>query len=165
LLTSRSTYSLQPTVYSLLNVFLPHPFRLRVRPSRPFRPEPIRVLKFSELRPLQPAWMYGDLDVTTKISGYQNRPVQVGAGKSVSGARDAAVSPADKTTSGSPVHITDQARQLAALEQAVQGAPIVNEARVAAVRSAIEEGRYEVEPERIADKMLRMDRDLRASEK
>jgi negative regulator of flagellin synthesis FlgM len=109
--------------------------------------------------------MYGDLDVTTKISGYQNRPVQVGAGKSASNARDTAVSPADKPASGSPVHITDQARQLAALEQAVQSAPIVNEARVAAVRSAIEEGRYEVEPERIADKMLRMDRDLRAAEK
>jgi negative regulator of flagellin synthesis FlgM len=109
--------------------------------------------------------MYGDLDVTTKITGYQNRPVQAGAEKSVSRARDAAASPGDKAASGSPVHITDQARQLAALEQAVQSAPIVNEARVAAIRSAIEEGRYEVEPERIADKMLRMDRDLRATEK
>ncbi len=103
--------------------------------------------------------------MTTKISGYHNRPVLVGADKSVSRTRDAAASPVGKTASGSPVHITDQARQLAALEQAVQNAPIVNEARVAAVRSAIEEGRYEVEPERIADKMLRMDRDLRAAEK
>ena len=57
----------------------------------------------------------------------------------------------------SPVRITDQARQLAALEQAVQAAPVVNEARVAAVRLAIEEGRYEVVPERIADKLLRME--------
>jgi negative regulator of flagellin synthesis FlgM len=109
--------------------------------------------------------MYGDPDVTTKITGYHNRPVQVGADKSVSRTRDAAASPVYKTASGSPVHITDQARQLAALEQAVQSTPIVNEARVAAVRSAIEEGRYEVEPERIADRMLRMDRDLRAAEK
>jgi negative regulator of flagellin synthesis FlgM len=123
------------------------------------------VLKLSESRPLQQPWMYGDLDVTTKISGYHNRPVQVGADKSVSRTRDAAASPVGKTASGSPVHITDQARQLAALEQAVQSTPIVNEARVAAVRSAIEEGRYEVQPERIADKMLRMDRDLRAAEK
>ena len=44
-------------------------------------------------------------------------------------------------------------------------APIVNEARVAAVRLAVEEGRYEVAPERIADKMLRMEQELRSAEK
>jgi len=63
------------------------------------------------------------------------------------------------------VQITDQARQLAALERAVQDAPVVNEARVAAVRLAVEEGRYEVVPERIADKLLRMEHELRATEK
>ncbi|MGH8175212.1 MAG: flagellar biosynthesis anti-sigma factor FlgM [Steroidobacter sp.] len=103
--------------------------------------------------------------MTTKITGYQNRPVQVGAEKPAARARDGAASSADKAAAGSPVRITDQARQLAALEQAVQSAPIVNEARVAAIRSAIEEGRYEIAPERIVDKMLRMDQELRASEK
>ena len=104
--------------------------------------------------------------MTTKITGYQNRPAQVGTEKSVTRARDAAASPTQKPVSGnSPVHITDQARQLAALEQAVQSSPVVNEARVSAIRSAIEEGRYEVVPERIADKMLRMDRELRHAEK
>ena len=43
--------------------------------------------------------------------------------------------------------------------------PVVNEARVAEIRLAIEEGRYEVAPERIAEKLMRMDRDLRAAEK
>jgi negative regulator of flagellin synthesis FlgM len=93
---------------------------------------------------------------------WHNRPVQ-----SVSHARDAAASAPEATgnSAAGPVHITDQARQLAALEQAVQAAPVVNEARVAEVRTAIEEGRYEVHPERIADKLLRQDRDLRAAEK
>jgi negative regulator of flagellin synthesis FlgM len=105
--------------------------------------------------------------VTTKIIGYQNRPVQVGAEKSVTRPRDAATSAVSTSSApgGSPVHITDQARRLAALEQAVHSAPVVNEARVAAVRSAIEEGRYEVVPERIADKMLHMDRELRTAER
>lgn len=106
----------------------------------------------------------------TKITGYQNRPVQAGTDKSVSRARDAATSPegfpvghaTGSAVSGSPVRITDQARQLAALEQAVNSMPIVDEARVAGIRSAIEDGRYEVAPERIADKLLRMDRELHA---
>jgi negative regulator of flagellin synthesis FlgM len=109
--------------------------------------------------------MNEDADVTTKITGYQNRPVQAGTEKSAPRSRDAGSAPADKAAAGSPVRITDQARQLAALEQAVQSAPIVNEARVAAISSAIEEGRYEVAPERIADKMMRLDRDLAAAEK
>ena len=35
---------------------------------------------------------------------------------------------------------------------------------VAAVRTAIEEGRYEVVPERIADKLMRMERELLKTE-
>lgn len=103
--------------------------------------------------------------MTTKITGLQNRPVQLGAEKSVSRLRDGATSSTGAAAAhGNPVRITDQARQLAALEQAVQNAPVVNEARVAAIRQAIEEGRYEVAPERIAEKLLRMEQELRAAE-
>jgi negative regulator of flagellin synthesis FlgM len=102
--------------------------------------------------------------VSTKITGYQNRPVQVGTDKPVSRPRAAATDAAESAPRGSPVSITDQARQLAALEQAVQSLPIVNEARVAEIRLAIEEGRYEVAPERIAEKLLRTEQELRAAE-
>lgn len=105
--------------------------------------------------------------MTTKITGYQNRPVQAGTEKSVSRTRDASTSPAETTAASgsSPVRITDQARTLAALEQALQSVPVVNEARVAEIRSAIEEGRYQVAAERIADKLLRLDQELRAAQK
>lgn len=104
--------------------------------------------------------------MTSKITGYQNRPVQVGTDKSVPRAREGAAHPAQSAASGSsPVRITDQARQLAALEQAVQSLPVVDETRVTAIRVAIEEGRYEVAPERIADQLLRLDQELRAAEK
>jgi len=103
------------------------------------------------------------LDVTTKINGLNNRPVQLGTDKKVSSTSDAAAAPAKASVAAaSPVHITDQARQLAALEQALNEVPVVNEARVDAVRLAIEEGRYEVHPERIADKLLRTERELSA---
>lgn len=99
--------------------------------------------------------------MTTKITGYQNRPVQVGTDSKVSSKSDAAASTAQaEPASVSPVRITDQARQLAALEQALSDLPAVNETRVAAIRLAIEQGQYEVSPDRIADKLLRMEREL-----
>jgi negative regulator of flagellin synthesis FlgM len=124
------------------------------------------VLKFSEIQPLNHPTINGALDVTTKITGYQNRPVQASTDKSVSRARDAGTSSAESAAvSSSPVQITDQARQLAALEHAVQSLPVVNESRVAEISMAIDQGRYEISPERIADKLLRMDRDLSAAER
>lgn len=99
--------------------------------------------------------------MTIKIADYQNRPVQAGADKTVPRTGDAVSSPAEAAVAqGSPVRITDQARQLASLEQAVQSLPVVNEARVAQIQLAIEEGRYQVNPERIADKLLRTEQEL-----
>lgn len=106
--------------------------------------------------------------MTNKIGGYGNRPVQTGADKTVARERDASTSASKSAEAGkaaTPVRITDQARQLAALERAVQDTPVVNDARVAAVRTALEEGRYEVSPERIADKLLRMEQELLKTEK
>lgn len=103
--------------------------------------------------------------MTIKITDYQNRPVQAGTDKAVSrlanAAGNTASNPAEAAVAGgSAVRITDQARQLASLEQAVQSLPVVNEARVAQIRLAIEEGRYEINPERIADKLLRTEQEL-----
>jgi len=97
-----------------------------------------------------------------KITDYQNRPLQNGTDKTVTRLGDATSSAAQagKAGSGSPVSITDQARRLAALEQAVQGSPVVNESRVAEIRGAIENGRYQINPERIADQLLRTEQDL-----
>lgn len=101
--------------------------------------------------------------MTIKIADYQNRPVQAGTEKTVSRTSDAVSSPAQAAVaSGNPVRITDQARQLASLEQAVQSLPVVNETRVAQIRLALEEGRYQINPERIADKLLRTEQELSA---
>ena len=60
--------------------------------------------------------------MTNKIGGYGNRPVQTGAGKTVSRERDAGTSASKSAEAGkaaTPVRVSEQARQLAALERAV----------------------------------------------
>ncbi|HMN45267.1 MAG TPA: flagellar biosynthesis anti-sigma factor FlgM [Povalibacter sp.] len=101
--------------------------------------------------------------MSIKISDFQNRPVQTGTDKTVSRAGEGSAAPVETAVAGSnPVQITGQARQLASLEQAVNSLPIVNEARVAEISRAIEEGRYQVDAERIADKLLRTEQELGA---
>jgi negative regulator of flagellin synthesis FlgM len=105
--------------------------------------------------------------VTNKIGtgGVDNRPVQVANERSVKRAKDASVgAPAqvEKPSSGnSGVQITDSARQLAALEQAIRSMPDVDQAKVDEIRNAIANGTYKVSPDRIAEKLLRMENDLR----
>lgn len=107
--------------------------------------------------------------MTTKITGYQAPTAQLGTDKSVTRARDAATGAgsggtATSSSSGSPVTITGSARQLSSLEQSIQAMPVVDEARVSSIRSAIENGTYEVSPERIADKLMRTEQDLQGLE-
>jgi negative regulator of flagellin synthesis FlgM len=98
--------------------------------------------------------------VSNKIGGLDSRPVLVSTDRKVARADDSAASPAGTTNASDPVRITDQAKQLAALEHAIKGMPAIDEARVAEIRRALDEGRYEVNPERIADKLLRSEREL-----
>jgi negative regulator of flagellin synthesis FlgM len=100
--------------------------------------------------------------VSNKINDLTSRPTTVGAGSPVAKVRDVVTggSGGSATSSSDDVHITDSASKLAALEQALRGLPAVNEARVAEVSSAIEQGRYTVQPDRIADKLIQLERDL-----
>jgi negative regulator of flagellin synthesis FlgM len=107
--------------------------------------------------------------VTNKIgsNGVDNRPVQKGSDRGVKRANDSAGSvSADSakpavTAGNAGVRITDSARQLAALEQAIRDLPDVDEAKVAAARAAIADGTYQVSPDRIADKLIRLERELK----
>ncbi len=61
------------------------------------------------------------------------------------------------------VHITQSARSLQALSQAVQDSPDVDTARVSAVQQQIESGQYSVNPDRIASRLLQLEQDLRGA--
>lgn len=57
------------------------------------------------------------------------------------------------------VNITDSARRLFALAQAVQDSPEVDTERVAALQHAIASGEYTINPDRVADRLLQMEQD------
>ncbi len=102
--------------------------------------------------------------MANKISGIDGRPVQVGGGAPVSRVRDATDGRKTETTaSPSNIDVSDTARTLAALEEKIAGTPVVSEARVEAVRRALDEGRYHVDAQRVADKMMRFESDLLAA--
>ena len=77
------------------------------------------------------------------------------------------VKPAGAESSSKPeadsVHITQSARSLAALSQAVQDTPDIDAGRVAATQQALAAGSYTINPERIASRMLQLELDLGAA--
>ena len=103
--------------------------------------------------------------MANKISGIDGRPVQVGAGAPVARVRNSTADGAKAETAGAPsnIDISDTARTLAALESHIGTLPVVNESRVDAVRRAVDDGRYHVDPQRVADKMMRFEVDLLAT--
>ena len=104
--------------------------------------------------------------MANKISGIDGRPVQVGGSAPTSRARDVASDSgkkAETTGSVSNIDVSDNARTLAALENHIGTLPVVNESRVDAVRRAMDEGRYHIDPQRVADKMMRFEVDLLAT--
>jgi negative regulator of flagellin synthesis FlgM len=105
------------------------------------------------------------MTMANKISGIDGRPVQVGGGTPVSRTKDA-TSDGRKTENSaiaSNIDVSDTARTMAALENRISTLPVVNESRVDAVRRAMDEGRYHVDPQRVADKMMRFEVDLLAA--
>ncbi|MEM6638633.1 MAG: flagellar biosynthesis anti-sigma factor FlgM [Pseudomonadota bacterium] len=58
------------------------------------------------------------------------------------------------------VDVTASARELASLESAIRAADASDTARVDAVRTRVEDGSYQVDPERVADSLLNMDQAL-----
>ena len=93
------------------------------------------------------------------INGFDSRPVQVGTGSIQRKGNEPATDATARTkiAGADSVQITGSAKQLAALEQALKDQPVVDEARVAALRSAIEGGTYQIDAARVADRLLRME--------
>jgi negative regulator of flagellin synthesis FlgM len=66
----------------------------------------------------------------------------------------------DKTgrpSSVDTVSLTDTAAKLQSLENTIAGLPIVDSPRVEAIKLAIEDGSYETDTQRVADKMVQFE--------
>lgn len=98
--------------------------------------------------------------MSNKINGVDTRTGPVGPGRAVERVKDGASEPKDSAGGGADVEITGTARQLAALEQVLASQPAIDETRVTQIRAAIEQGRYTVSPDRIADQLLQLERAL-----
>lgn len=99
--------------------------------------------------------------MSSKISGTDNRGTgAVGAGRAVGRVRNVAGEPKTAEQQPSDVHITGTARQLVELEQMVKDMPAVDEAKVAAISAAIEQGTYKVSAEKVADNLMQIEQAL-----
>ncbi len=106
--------------------------------------------------------------MSAKINGYSSTnpvvPVSQGAG---AGALTADKPQAESTPApasnaqGDQVTLTHSARSLQQLEAAVAKAPVVDAAKVAAVKQAVSSGTYKVNARSVADKLIQADRLLK----
>ena len=105
--------------------------------------------------------------MSNKISGYNATdaaaPVKGSSGgvpaadKSQSAAASAA---GTAPPAADQVTLTDSARLLQKLGDAVASAPVVDAAKVASVKQALQSGTYKVDAGRVADKLLKFERGL-----
>lgn len=96
-----------------------------------------------------------------KINSLSGAPSAVGSGRRAAKTRDATSgeSSAAGSTPGD-VHITGPASLLAALEQQLHNMPVVDEARVAQFRTAIESGSYTIQSGQVADQLMQIEHSL-----
>ena len=101
--------------------------------------------------------------MSSKISGPDNRSTgPVGAGRAVERARDVTTQPkmAEAGKGSDGVHITGTARQLVELEQMLKDMPAVDEAKVARIAAALEQGTYKVSAAKVADNLMQIEQAL-----
>jgi negative regulator of flagellin synthesis FlgM len=109
----------------------------------------------------------GEISVTDKISAYSTaEPVAPIKGSNSNGVvadkaqGEAQAVAAATSQTGDTVTLTNSARSLQKIEEAVAKAPVVNASKVAAVKNAIHSGTYQVDAGRVADKLLQFERGL-----
>lgn len=93
----------------------------------------------------------------------QNSPIRTAHGgdvreKKVSGGESR--EPSERANVGDTVSLTETASSLSTLIEALAQVPVVDSARVEALKAALADGTFQVDAERIAGKLLRMEKDL-----
>jgi len=74
---------------------------------------------------------------------------------------DASATAASTSQTGDQVTLTNSARSLQKIEQAVAQAPVVNTAKVAAIKQAVNNGTYQVNAASVAGKILQFESGLK----
>lgn len=106
--------------------------------------------------------------MTEKINGQGWRPADAAgarrseAAKSAGGQSSARASGADTAAPKDTVSITHSGFLMSKLEEIVHSTPVVDRDRVAALKDAIASGAYEIDDQRVADRLLKFERDVLA---
>jgi negative regulator of flagellin synthesis FlgM len=103
--------------------------------------------------------------MTEKINGQGFRPVDTAATRRSDTAKPATASGAQgggpgASASADTVSITESGLLMSKLEEIVQRTPVVDDARVAAIKDALSSGAYEIDDRRVADRLLAFERDV-----
>jgi negative regulator of flagellin synthesis FlgM len=114
---------------------------------------------------------FGDFAVTSKIDGYKSSQSLISATtKGAKGAKGEAVGKTATTPVGGEateaggadqVTLTQSARSLQKVAEAVANAPVVNSTKVEAAKLAINNGTYKIDSGRVADKILQFEKALK----
>ena len=104
--------------------------------------------------------------MTEKINGQGFRPSDTAATRRSEAAKPAASqgqgrpAAAQSGAASDTVSITQSGLLMRKLEELVQSTPVVDRERVAAIKESLASGTYEIDDQRVADKMLRFERDV-----
>jgi negative regulator of flagellin synthesis FlgM len=106
--------------------------------------------------------------VTNKISGYNSSealsPAQNSSGSAPVAEKPQSSAPAASAPAAptaDQVTFTGSARTLQKLSAALANAPVVDSAKVATIKQAVQNGTYAVNTGRVADKLLQHERELK----
>ena len=104
--------------------------------------------------------------MTEKINGQGLRPTDTAgtrwseAAKPASQGQSRAATTDSSAATADTVSITHSALLVSKLEELVQRSPAVDRERVVAIKDAIASGSYEIDDQRIADRLLKFERDV-----
>jgi flagellar biosynthesis anti-sigma factor FlgM len=104
--------------------------------------------------------------MTERINGQGFRPTDAAGTRRTEAAKTTSTGTAEEGSaagtqrSGDTVNLTRSGVLLSKLEELVHSLPVVDVDRVRAAKEAVSSGAYEIDDQAIADKMLRMDREL-----
>jgi negative regulator of flagellin synthesis FlgM len=106
--------------------------------------------------------------MTERINGQGFRPTDTAGTRRTDGAKPAPASTGGSTQSSAAsaqhaadkVNLTRSGLLMSKLEELVQSLPVVDAERVSAIKEALASGSYAIDDQAVADKMIRLDREL-----
>jgi negative regulator of flagellin synthesis FlgM len=103
--------------------------------------------------------------MTERINGQGFKPMDTSGARRAEGTKAGTSQGSRASEPGAPqagdtVNITRSALLLGKLEEVVRSTPAVDAERVSAIKTAVASGSYQVNDQSVADKMIRLDREL-----